>query len=816
MKQYDIKGMSCAACASRIEKAISGLDGIEQCSVNLLTNSMAIEGNASDDEIIRAVEKAGYGASIKGERNKKNKIADDDTKAIRNRLIISLVLLAILMYISMGHMMLKLPLPAFIGDNLIALGILQMLLSIAVMVINQHFFTSGFKSLFNKAPNMDSLIALGSSAAFIYSTIALFLLSDAIVKGDSMKAMEYYHEFYFESAATILALITVGKMLESRSKGQTANALKSLMDLAPKTAIILKDGKEIEVKIEDVRINDIFVLYPGQAVPVDGVIIKGSSALDESSLTGESIPANKKEGDSVYSGTINTSSFLTCKANKIGEDTTLSTIIRMVEDASASKAPIAKIADKVSGIFVPLVITIAIITTIAHLMLGNGMGQALARGISVLVISCPCSLGLATPVAIMVATGVGAKNGILFKSAQAMEECGKAKTVVLDKTGTITKGEPTVTDVIAENNAENSLLTLAYSIEKGSEHPLAKAIVKKAKEDNISAYEAEDLLILPGNGLLCKIKDKEMLAGSLNFIKEKVEIDARTIAKAKELASEGKTPLFFAYDHKLLGIIAVADTIKEDSPKAIKELKDMGIKVVMLTGDNETTAKAIAKKAGVDEVIAGVLPSGKQDAIIKYQNDGKVIMVGDGINDAIALTRADIGVAIGAGADVAIEAADVVLMKSSLLDVPAAIRLSRNALRNIHQNLFWAFFYNIIGIPLAAGLFGLKLNPMFAALAMSLSSFFVVSNALRLNLMKIHDNQKKEEIKMKKTLIIEGMMCGHCEAHVKKALLGLDGVTDAEVSHQKGEAVITLNKDIPDALLKKAIEDEGYSLKDIR
>lgn len=816
MKQYDIKGMSCAACASRIEKAISGLDGIEQCSVNLLTNSMAIEGNASDDEIIRAVEKAGYGASIKGERNKKNKIADDDTKAIRNRLIISLVLLAILMYISMGHMMLKLPLPAFIGDNLIALGILQMLLSIAVMVINQHFFTSGFKSLFNKAPNMDSLIALGSSAAFIYSTIALFLLSDAIVKGDSMKAMEYYHEFYFESAATILALITVGKMLESRSKGQTANALKSLMDLAPKTAIILKDGKEIEVKIEDVRINDIFVLYPGQAVPVDGVIIKGSSALDESSLTGESIPANKKEGDSVYSGTINTSGFLTCKANKVGEDTTLSTIIRMVEDASASKAPIAKIADKVSGIFVPLVITIAIITTIAHLMLGNGVGQALARGISVLVISCPCSLGLATPVAIMVATGVGAKNGILFKSAQAMEECGKAKTVVLDKTGTITKGEPTVTDVIAENNAENSLLTLAYSIEKGSEHPLAKAIVKKAKEDNISAYEAEDLLILPGNGLLCKIKDKEMLAGSLNFIKEKVEIDARAIAKAKDLASEGKTPLFFAYDHKLLGIIAVADTIKEDSPKAIKELKDMGIKVVMLTGDNETTAKAIAKKAGVDEVIAGVLPSGKQDAIIKYQNEGKVIMVGDGINDAIALTRADIGVAIGAGADVAIEAADVVLMKSSLLDVPAAIRLSRNALRNIHQNLFWAFFYNIIGIPLAAGLFGLKLNPMFAALAMSLSSFFVVSNALRLNLMKIHDNQKKEEIKMKKTLIIEGMMCGHCEVHVKKALLGLDGVTDAEVSHQKGEAVITLSKDIPDALLKKTIEDEGYSLKDIR
>ena len=816
MKQYDIKGMSCAACASRIEKAISGLDGIEQCSVNLLTNSMAIEGNASDDEIIRAVEKAGYGASIKGERNKKEKIADDDTKAIRNRLIISIVLLAFLMYISMGHMMLKLPLPAFIGDNLIALGILQMLLSIAVMVINQHFFTSGFKSLFNKAPNMDSLIALGSSAAFIYSTIALFLLSDAIVKGDSMKAMEYYHEFYFESAATILALITVGKMLESRSKGQTANALKSLMDLAPKTAIILKDGKEIEVKIEDVRINDIFVLYPGQAVPVDGVIIKGSSALDESSLTGESIPANKKEGDSVYSGTINTSSFLTCKANKVGEDTTLSTIIRMVEDASASKAPIAKIADKVSGIFVPLVITIAIITTIAHLMLGNGMGQALARGISVLVISCPCSLGLATPVAIMVATGVGAKNGILFKSAQAMEECGKAKTVVLDKTGTITKGEPTVTDVIAENNAENSLLTLAYSIEKGSEHPLAKAIVKKAKEDNISAYEAEDLLILPGNGLLCKIKDKEMLAGSLNFIKEKVEIDARAIAKAKDLASEGKTPLFFVYDHKLLGIIAVADTIKEDSPKAIKELKDMGIKVVMLTGDNETTAKAIAKKAGVDEVIAGVLPSGKQDAIIKYQNEGKVIMVGDGINDAIALTRADIGVAIGAGADVAIEAADVVLMKNSLLDVPAAIRLSRNALRNIHQNLFWAFFYNIIGIPLAAGLFGLKLNPMFAALAMSLSSFFVVSNALRLNLMKIHDNQKKEEIKMKKTLIIEGMMCGHCEAHVKKALLGLDGVTDAEVSHQKGEAVITLNKDIPDALLKKAIEDEGYSLKDIR
>ena len=816
MKQYDIKGMSCAACASRIEKAISGLDGIEQCSVNLLTNSMAIEGNVSDDEIIRAVEKAGYGASVKGERNKKEKIADDDTKAIRNRLIISLVLLAILMYISMGHMMLKLPLPAFIGDNLIALGILQMLLSIAVMVINQHFFTSGFKSLFNKAPNMDSLIALGSSAAFIYSTIALFLLSDAIVKGDSMKAMEYYHEFYFESAATILALITVGKMLESRSKGQTANALKSLMDLAPKTATILKDGKEIEVKIEDVRINDIFVLYPGQAVPVDGVIIKGSSALDESSLTGESIPANKKEGDSIYSGTINTSSFLTCKANKVGEDTTLSTIIRMVEDASASKAPIAMIADKVSGIFVPLVITIAIITTIAHLMLGNGVGQALARGISVLVISCPCSLGLATPVAIMVATGVGAKNGILFKSAQAMEECGKAKTVVLDKTGTITKGEATVTDVIAENNTENSLLTLAYSIEKGSEHPLAKAIVKKAKEDNISAYEAEDLLILPGNGLLCKIKDKEMLAGSLNFIKEKVEIDARTIAKAKELASEGKTPLFFAYDHKLLGIIAVADTIKEDSPKAIKELKDMGIKVVMLTGDNETTAKAIAKKAGVDEVIAGVLPSGKQDAIIKYQNDGKVIMVGDGINDAIALTRADIGVAIGAGADVAIEAADVVLMKSSLLDVPAAIRLSRNALRNIHQNLFWAFFYNIIGIPLAAGLFGLKLNPMFAALAMSLSSFFVVSNALRLNLMKIHDNQKKEEIKMKKTLIIEGMMCGHCEAHVKKALLGLDGVTDAEVSHQKGEAVITLSKDIPDALLKKAIEDEGYSLKDIR
>lgn len=826
MKQYDVTGMSCAACSSRVEKAVSSLDGVTSCSVSLLTNTMSVEGTTSSAEIISAVESAGYGASEKGRQNfpKTDVLEDRETPLMKKRLIFSLLFLAVLMYLSMGHMMWGWRLPAFLAENHVAQGLLQLILTAIIMVINQRFFMSGFKSLWNKAPNMDTLVALGSGASFVYSTYALFAMTYAQQSGDSAQVMKWMHEFYFESAAMILTLITVGKMLESRSKGKTTDALKSLMSLAPETATVIRDGDEITVPVEQVKIGDVFVVRPGESVPVDGVVLDGTSAVNESSLTGESIPVDKEKGDFVSAATVNQSGFIKCEATRVGEDTAISKIISMVNDAAATKAPIAKVADKVSGVFVPVVISIAVVTMLIWLLFGESLGFALSRGISVLVISCPCALGLATPVAIMVGSGLGAKNGILFKTAVSLEETGKIKTVVLDKTGTITKGEPDVTDIYCADGVDESLLMrLAYSLEKKSEHPLAYAVLKKADEMGISAVDVTDFEALAGNGLTAVCDGKQLLGGNMKFISSKIELDDKTKNIAESFAEQGKTPLFFCYYDKLLGIIAVADTIKEDSPDAVKALKNMGIHVVMLTGDNQKTANTIGKLSGVDEVIADVLPDGKESVVRNLQQNGKVMMVGDGINDAPALTRADIGVAIGAGTDVAIDAADVVLMKSSLADVPAAIRLSRSTLRNIHQNLFWAFVYNVIGIPLAAGvfipIFNLSLNPMFAAAAMSLSSFCVVSNALRLNVIDIksskHDkkvlkNVKKGEIKMEKILKIEGMMCPHCEARVKKCLEELDGVTEVIPSHETGTAKVVMSKEVADEILKKTVEDQGY------
>lgn len=827
MKQFNISGMSCAACSSRVEKAVAGVEGVTSCSVSLLTNSMGVEGTAADAAIIAAVENAGYGASLKGEtQNKTNEneeiLKDKETPALKKRLIASLGFLAALMYVSMGHMMWGFPLPAALANNHLALGLLQLLLAAVVMVINQKFFISGFKGLIHKSPNMDTLVALGSGASFVWSVYALFAIT-----ADIHKSAEYMHELYFESAAMILTLITVGKMLEARSKGKTTDALKSLMKLAPKTATIIKDGKEIEVPVSQVQKGSVFAVKAGESIPVDGVVIEGTAAVDESALTGESIPVDKAHGDAVSAATINKSGYIRCEATRVGEDTTLSQIIKMVSDAAATKAPIAKIADKVSGVFVPIVIMIAVIATVVWLILGESFGFALARGISVLVISCPCALGLATPVAIMVGSGMGAKNGILFKTAVSLEEAGRVNIVALDKTGTITKGEPQVTDIIAEETAENELLTLAYSLEKMSEHPLAKAIVQKASEMNLQSADVTDFKTLPGNGLQAKIGDSAVIGGSLKFVSEKAEVSVLLNKRATELAENGKTPMLFAKDGKTLGIIAVADTLKEDSPEAIKQLRNMGIRVVMLTGDNEKTANAIGKLAGVDEVIAGVLPDGKESVIRSLKKHGKVAMVGDGINDAPALTRADIGIAIGAGTDIAIDAADIVLMKSRLTDVAATIRLSRATLNNIRQNLFWAFIYNIIGIPLAAGAFiplGLTLNPMFGAAAMSLSSFCVVSNALRLNLFKLHSTKKDKKIKTKikekkamtKTMKIEGMMCPHCEARVKKTLEAIPEVEAAEVSHENDSAVVTLNAPLADEALKSAIEEQGYTVVEIK
>lgn len=841
MEQYIVTGMSCAACSARVEKAVSQVPGVTSCSVSLLTNSMSVEGSALSEEIITAVQNAGYGADLKNakqnQHDRTNSIEDTlkdrETPILKRRLIASLGFLIILMYVSMGHMMWGWPLPSFFNNNHIAMGLLQLLLTIVIMVINQKFFTSGFKSLWRRTPNMDTLVALGSTAAFIYSTFALFAMTDAQVKGNADAVMSYMHEFYFESAAMILALITVGKMLEARSKGKTTNALKGLMQLAPKTATLIRDNKEIAVPVEQVAIGDIFVVRPGENIPVDGVILDGDSAVDESTLTGESIPVDKSVGNTVSAGTLNQSGFIRCEATRVGEDTTLSQIIQMVSNAAASKAPIAKVADKVSGVFVPAVITIAVITVIIWLLLGQTIGFALARGISVLVISCPCALGLATPVAIMVGNGMGAKNGILFKTAVSLEECGKTKIVALDKTGTITKGAPTVTDIIPANGiTEAKLLHLAYSLEKKSEHPLAHAINQRAEKDAVSPDEVSDFTALPGNGLSASNNGVMLYGGNYNFISSRISIPDEIKKQSEKLSEEGKTPLFFSSDDTLFGIIAVADVIKDDSPQAIREMQNMGIHVVMLTGDNERTAKAIGTLAGVDEVIADVLPDGKENVIQKLKQKGKVIMVGDGINDAPALTSADIGIAIGAGTDIAIDAADIVLMKSRLLDVPAAIRLSRATLRNIHENLFWAFIYNVIGIPLAAGVFinvlGWQLNPMFAAAAMSLSSFSVVTNALRLNFLRIHDSKrnhkinnkqnnitKKESKVMNKTLKIEGMMCSHCEMHTKKALEALEGVTNAEVSHESGTAVVTLEKDIADDILKQAVSEQGYKVTEI-
>ena len=841
MEQYIVTGMSCAACSARVEKAVSQIPGVTSCSVNLLTNSMNVEGSALSEEIITAVQNAGYGAALKNakqnQHDRTNSIEDTlkdrETPILKRRLIASLGFLIILMYVSMGHMMWGWPLPSFFNNNHIAMGLLQLLLTIVVMVINQKFFTSGFKGLWRRTPNMDTLVALGSTAAFIYSTFALFAMTDAQVKGNADAVMSYMHEFYFESAAMILALITVGKMLEARSKGKTTNALKGLMQLAPKTATLIRDNKEIVIPVEQVAKGDIFVVRPGENIPVDGVILDGDSAVDESTLTGESIPVDKSVGNTVSAGTLNQSGFIRCEATRVGEDTTLSQIIQMVSNAAASKAPIAKVADKVSGVFVPTVITIAVITVIIWLLLGQTIGFALARGISVLVISCPCALGLATPVAIMVGNGMGAKNGILFKTAVSLEECGKTKIVALDKTGTITKGAPTVTDIIPANGiTEAKLLQLAYSLEKKSEHPLALAINQRAEKDAVSPDEVSDFTALPGNGLSASNNGVMLYGGNYNFISSRISIPDGIKKQSEKLSEEGKTPLFFSSDDTLFGIIAVADVIKDDSPEAIREMQNMGIHVVMLTGDNERTAKAIGTLAGVDEVIADVLPDGKENVIQRLKQKGKVIMVGDGINDAPALTSADIGIAIGAGTDIAIDAADIVLMKSRLLDVPAAIRLSRATLRNIHENLFWAFIYNVIGIPLAAGVFinvlGWQLNPMFAAAAMSLSSFSVVTNALRLNFLRIHDSKrnhkinnkqnnitKKESKVMNKTLKIEGMMCSHCEMHTKKALEALDGVTNAEVSHESGTAVVTLKKDIADDILKQAVTEQGYKVTEI-
>ena len=844
MEQYIVTGMSCAACSSRVEKAVLKVPGVTSCSVSLLTNSMGVEGTASEQEIIKAVADAGYGASKKGEGAAKTQsssasagedmLKDRTTPALKKRLIASLGFLIVLMYFSMGHMMWGWPVPGFMKDNHVMMGLLQMLLTITVMVINQKFFISGFKGLIHRAPNMDTLVALGSGASFVYSTYALFAMTDAQMHGDMDAVMSYMHDFYFESAAMILALITVGKMLEARSKGKTTDALKGLMKLAPKTAVVIRTGKEVQVSIEQVQKGDCFVVKPGENIPVDGEVIEGNSAVNESALTGESIPVDKAVGDKVSAATVNQSGYLKCRATRVGEDTTLSQIIQMVSDAAATKAPIAKIADRVSGVFVPMVITIAVLTIIVWLIAGQSIGFALSRGIAVLVISCPCALGLATPVAIMVGNGMGARNGIMFKTAVSLEETGKMQIVALDKTGTITSGEPKVTDIIpAAGVTEEVLLKYAYALENKSEHPLARAILEKAKEENAGIEEVTGFQALPGNGLTAILDGHTLYGGNHTFISSKVSVDGDIQKKAEKLAEEGKTPLFFGNGERLLGVIAVADVIKEDSPQAIKELQNMGIHVVMLTGDNERTAKAIGQQAGVDEVIAGVLPEGKEQVIRKLKEKGKVAMVGDGINDAPALTRADMGIAIGAGTDVAIDAADVVLMKSRLSDVPAAIRMSRATLRNIHENLFWAFFYNIIGIPLASGvwypLFGWKLNPMFGAAAMSLSSFCVVSNALRLNLFKMYDaskdkklkakkekkRSKKEDKTMKKIMHIEGMMCGHCEAAVKKALEALPQVDEAVVSHEAGTAELTLNAEITDDVLKKTVEDKDYTVTSV-
>ena len=858
MKQYTVTGMSCAACSTRVEKAVSKVPGVTSCSVSLLTNSMGVEGSATDQEIIKAVVDAGYGASAKDAEGEKNggansaaaseeALADHETPILKKRLLYSVGFLLVLMYFSMGHMMWNWPLPAFMDGNHVMMGLVQLYLTVIIMVINQKFFINGFKSLFHGAPNMDTLVALGSFASFGYSSYALFAMTYAEHQGDAEAVMGYMHEFYFESAAMILTLITVGKMLEARSKGKTTDALKSLMKLSPKTAVVEKEGKETEVPVEQVRIGDVFVVRPGENIPVDGVVLEGNSAVNEAALTGESIPVDKQAGDRVSAATINQSGFIRCEATRVGEDTTLSQIIRMVSDAAATKAPIAKVADKVSGIFVPAVISIAVLTVIVWLIAGESVGFALARGISVLVISCPCALGLATPVAIMVGNGMGAKNGILFKTAVSLEETGKVEIVALDKTGTITSGEPKVTDVLAaDGTSEEELLKLAYSLESRSEHPLAKAIVAYGAEKQAEQIPVSEFKALPGNGLEGKVGDADVKGGSLKFAQSQTEISEKIKSQAEKLAEEGKTPLMFLKNGILAGMIAVADVIREDSPQAVKELQNMGIEVVMLTGDNERTAKAIGRQAGVDRVIAGVLPDGKEEVIRKLKEQGKVAMVGDGINDAPALTRADMGIAIGAGADVAIDAADVVLVKSRLSDVPAAIRLSRGTLRNIHENLFWAFFYNVIGIPLAAGIwipiFGWKLNPMFGAAAMSLSSFCVVTNALRLNLLNIKDSRKDKKIRRKaaapagavvaaaeintetkkenktmtKTMKIEGMMCGHCEAAVKKALEALDGVASAEVSHEKGTAVVTLEKDVDNAVLTKAVEDKDYKVVSVQ
>ncbi|WP_454971130.1 heavy metal translocating P-type ATPase [Dorea sp.] len=844
MEQYIVTGMSCAACSSRVEKAVSKVPGVTSCSVSLLTNSMGVEGTASEQEIIKAVIDAGYGASKKGEGAEKTQsqavsagedmLKDRETPVLKRRLIASVGFLIVLMYFSMGHMMWGWPVPGFMKDNHVMMGLLQMLLTIVVMVINQKFFISGFKGLIHRAPNMDTLVALGSGASFVYSTYALFAMTDAQMRGDMDTVMSYMHDFYFESAAMILALITVGKMLEARSKGKTTDALKGLMKLAPKTAVVIRDGKEVQVSIEQVQKGDCFIVKPGENIPVDGEVIEGNSAVNESALTGESIPVDKAVGDKVSAATVNQSGYLKCRATRVGEDTTLSQIIQMVSDAAATKAPIAKIADRVSGVFVPTVITIAVITMIVWLIAGQSIGFALSRGIAVLVISCPCALGLATPVAIMVGNGMGARNGIMFKTAVSLEETGKMQIVALDKTGTITSGEPKVTDIIPSAGVtEDTLLKCAYALENKSEHPLARAILEKAKEENAGIEEVTGFQALPGNGLTAILDGHTLYGGNHTFISSKVSVDGDIQKEAEQLAEAGKTPLFFGNEEGLLGVIAVADVIKEDSPQAIKELQNMGIHVVMLTGDNERTAKAIGQQAGVDEVIAGVLPEGKEQVIRKLKEKGKVAMVGDGINDAPALTRADMGIAIGAGTDVAIDAADVVLMKSRLSDVPAAIRMSRATLRNIHENLFWAFFYNIIGIPLAAGvwypLFGWKLNPMFGAAAMSLSSFCVVSNALRLNLFKMYDaskdkklkakkekkRSKKEDKTMKKVMHIEGMMCGHCEAAVKKALEALPQVDEAVVSHEAGTAELTLNAEIADDVLKKTVEDKDYTVTSV-
>lgn len=829
MKKFNVTGMSCAACSSRVEKAVSKVEGIQSCSVSLLTNSMGVEGSASEESIIAAVEKAGYGASVAGAEKKQSaetdQLKDKDTPVLMHRLIASVGFLAVLMYISMGHMMWGWPLPAFFADNHIAMGLVQLLLCVIIMVINQKFFINGFKGLIHRSPNMDTLVALGSGASFVYSVYALFAMTDAQVKGNAELVMSYMHEFYFESAAMILTLITVGKMLEAHSKGKTTNALKALLNLAPKKATLLIDGKETEVTVDKVKKGDVFVVRPGESIPVDAEITDGSTAVDESALTGESIPVDKVVGDTVSAGTINKAGFIKCSATAVGEDTALSQIIKMVSDAAATKAPVAKIADKVSGVFVPAVIVIALITIAVWLLCGQTVGYALARGISVLVISCPCALGLATPVAIMVGNGMGARKGILFKTAASLEEAGKTQIAVLDKTGTITKGEPKVTDIIPFEITENELLKYAYSIEAKSEHPLAKAIIVKAEELSLNPYEVTDFKAESGNGLSAEYNGKRIIGGSKKYISSIIGISNDILSKADKLSEEGKTPLFFMLDNKLLGIIAVADVIKEESPKAIKQLQNMGIKVVMLTGDNERTATAVGKLAGVDEVIAGVMPDGKEKVVAELKKQGKVLMVGDGINDAPALTRADIGMAIGSGTDIAIDAADVVFMKSKLTDVPAAVRLSRKTLRNIHENLFWAFIYNVIGIPLAAGvwipLLGWQLNPMFGAAAMSLSSFCVVTNALRLNFFDITNPKKDRKIKYKskkddnamtKTMKIDGMMCSHCEGRVKQSLEGLAQVSQAEVSHEKGTAVVTLTADVSNDVLKKTVEDQGYNV----